>query len=502
MSEYRLEMEHVSKYFPGVKALSEAELKVRPGSAMALLGENGAGKSTLMKCLFGIYEMDEGTIRLDGREVSFSSSREALEAGISMIHQELSPIPHMQVMESIWLNRFPKKGLIIDRKTMLRKTQELFDSLDIDIPPETHAAELSVSQLQLIEIAKAVSYDSRIIIMDEPTSSLTDHEINNLFGIIKKLLAKDVSIVYISHKLEEIFEIADSVTIMRDGCFQGRWPIDEITIEEIVQRMVGRKLDNRFPQKNYVPREETAMQIEHFTSALPHSFKDVSFSLRRGEILGIGGLVGAQRTELMESIFGMRPIESGVIYKNGEQISIKQPADAIKKGIGLLTEERRSNGIIGVLSVFENIVLANQPNYKRGFLGILNGKKRRRDAEQLSSELRIKTPSLDALAKTLSGGNQQKLLLARWLLTEPDILILDEPTRGIDVGSKYEIYNIMQDLVREGKSIIMVSSEMPELLGVSDRVMVMCGGRVAGICQNDAKLTDVAVMELATGFLD
>ena len=499
MSEYLLEMNQIVKTFPGVKALDGVTLKVRPGTVHALMGENGAGKSTLMKCLFGIYKPDGGEIFLDGERAQIGSSGQALELGVSMIHQELHPIPYRPVMENIWLGRFPKKGISVDHKGMYQKTEELFKEMEIDIRPDVLAANLSVSQLQLAEIAKAVSYNSKVIIMDEPTSSLTENEVAHLFKIIRKLRAEGRAIIYISHKMEEILEISDEVTIMRDGKYVGTWPAAELTTDLIISRMVGRDLTHRFPPKSYKPGRETLLEVSNLTSADPHSFKDVSFKLRKGEILGVGGLVGAQRTELVESLFGLRSVASGEIVKEGKPLHIRSAADAKKAGIALLTEERRATGVFGVLSVLDNTVMANQKDYALPVIGALSGRKRRNAAAAANKKLRVKTHSLEALIQNLSGGNQQKVLIARWLLTDPDVLILDEPTRGIDVGAKYEIYTIMQELAAAGKSIIMISSEMPELLGLSDRIMVMCEGRVSGILDRD-QADQVEIMRLATMF--
>ena len=499
MPEYRLEMEHISKSFPGVKALDDVSLKVKPGSVHALMGENGAGKSTLMKCLFGMYIPNGGTIRLNGREVALSDTRDALQNGIAMIHQELSPIPLRPIMENIWLGRFPKKGPVVDHKKMEEMTAALFESLDIRISPTVLARDLSVSKLQQAEIAKAVSYNAEIIIMDEPTSSLTDTETEHLFRIIRQLKAENRSVIFISHKIDEILTICDEITIMRDGAYQGTWSCEGMTTDFIVNTMVGRTLSSRFPEKHYAPRDEEVLRVENYTSGDRMSFQNVSFTLRRGEILGIGGLVGAQRTELVESIFGLRPIESGALYKNGAKITVRSPRDAKRNGIVLLTEERRKNGIFGGLSVLDNIVVANQHSYGRGPIRVIDTKRRRREGGEYCKELNVRTPGIEALARNLSGGNQQKMLLARWLLVDPDILILDEPTRGIDVGAKYEIYVIMHRLAEQGKSIIMISSEMPELLGMSDRVMVMCAGRMTGMLER-AEASQVSVMRLATAF--
>ena len=436
MGEYMLEMNNIVKTFPGVTALDGVTLKVRPGTVHALMGENGAGKSTLMKCLFGIYHEDSGEIILDGKREIINTSKQALDLGVSMIHQELHPIRFRPVMENIWLGRFPMKGIAVDRKAMIRMTKELFEKVDLDINPETVAGELSASTLQLVEIARAVSYNSKIIIMDEPTSSLTDNETEHLFKIINQLRSEGRSIIYISHKMEEILRISDEVTIMRDGQYVGTWPASELTTDLIINRMVGRDMTNRFPVRDFpMPPRETVLRVKDLCSPLPKSFQNVSFHLHRGEILGIGGLVGAQRTELVEALFGLRAIASGIVEKEGKPAIVKNVRDAKKLKIALLTEERRATGVFGCLSVLDNTVIASQKNYANH--GVLNQKKRYQAAYDADKQLNVKTPSLEALMQNLSGGNQQKVLIARWLLTEPDILILDEPTRGIDVGAKY-----------------------------------------------------------------
>lgn len=498
MGEIVLEMKNITKVFPGVKALDNVSLTVKKGSVHALMGENGAGKSTLMKCLFGIYHEDGGEIILDGKPEKIMSSKQALDLGVSMIHQELHPIRFRPVMENIWLGRFPKKWIVVDRRNMVRKTRELFEEVDLDVDPEALAGTLSASSLQLVEIAKAVSYNSKIIIMDEPTSSLTENETQHLFKIIRQLQAKGCAIIYISHKMEEILKISDEVTIMRDGQYVGTWDAAELTTDLIISRMVGRNMTNRFPPKTYTPSDEVVLKVDNLCSPLPKSFQNVSFGLKKGEILGIGGLVGAQRTEVVEAIFGLREISGGTVTKDGKIMKISSPRDAIKEKIALLTEERRATGIFGILSVLDNTVIANQKKYAH--LGVLRNSERQRDAEQSNAELKTKTPNMEEAIQNLSGGNQQKVLLARWLLTDPDILILDEPTRGIDVGAKYEIYTIMHKLAKEGKSIIMISSEMPELLGMSDRIMVMCEGRVTGILSSQ-EADSVSVMNCATKFM-
>lgn len=498
---YLLEMNTISKEFPGVKALDKVTLKVRSGTVHALVGENGAGKSTLMKCLFGIYKPDDGEIVLDGQKLEIHNSRDALKFGISMIHQELYPVPQRSVMENVWLGRFPMHKVgpfrFVDHKKMFEDTAALFQELEIDINPVTLVKNLSVSKIQSIEIAKAVSFNSRVIVMDEPTSSLTGNEVEHLFRIIRDLRKRGVSIIYISHKMEEILQIADEVTIMRDGKYIGTWLAGEMTTNLIISKMVGRDLSQRFPERSNVPGE-VVLRVENLTSINPRSFKKVTFELRKGEILGVGGLVGAQRTELMEAIFGLRGLETGKFYLKGKEIKINSPSDAKRYKIALLTEERRVTGIFPVLPVTENTAIASLARYQTPYL-LLDEKRMRADVLEKIKQIRVKTPSAKELIKNLSGGNQQKVLVGRWLLTEPDILLLDEPTRGIDVGAKYEIYTIIAELARQGKSIIMISSEMPELLGMSDRIMVMCEGRLTGIIARE-KATEEEIMRYATLF--
>lgn len=498
-SAYLLEMNNISKEFPGVKALDNVTLKVRPGTVHALMGENGAGKSTLMKCLFGIYKPDGGEIKLNGKRVTLNSSKEALLHGISMIHQELHPVPFRNVMENIWLGRFPVKKIgpfpFVDEKKMASDTKKLFADLGMDLDPYEIVRNLSVSKVQSIEIAKAVSYQSKVIVMDEPTSSLTGNEVEQLFTIIHELKSRGVAIIYISHKMEEILRISDDVTIMRDGKLIGTWRAAELTTDLIISKMVGRDLTQRYPQRSNTPGD-VLLKVEGLTSAFANSFRNVSFELRKGEILGVGGLVGAQRTELIEALFGLRSISAGKVYLHGKEVRIRSPREAKNHKMALLTEERRVTGIIPVLTVLENTVIANLAKYENRFF-LLDERKRREDVSQSIEKLRVKTPSMKALIKNLSGGNQQKVLLARWLLTEPDILLLDEPTRGVDVGAKYEIYTIIADLAKQGKSIIMISSEMPELLGMSDRIMVMSNGQLSGVIDG-AEATEEEIMRLAT----
>ena len=450
-----------------------------------------------MKCLFGLYHPDEGTIKIDGNLVTIKDTKDALEQGLSMIHQELNPVPNRNVMDNIWVGRFPTKGPFVDEAEMERRTVKLLQDLEFDIPCRTLAKDLSVSQLQAIEIAKSISYDAKIIIMDEPTSSLTGAETEHLFSLIRKMKAEGRSIIYISHKLEELFEIADEITVMRDGQYIGCYGVDEISIDQLIALMVGRDMNERFPPNEHVVQKENVLTVEHFTSADPRSFQDVSFQLRRGEILGIGGLVGAQRTELVEAIFGLRPIRQGTLKMMGKEIQNKDARQAIANGFALLTEERRATGIVPMLSVKDNALMAAYKKYANH--GMLSPGKLAKPVEDVCKLLDVRMASMDVPIRNLSGGNQQKVLVGRWLLAGCNILILDEPTRGVDVGAKYEIYRIMRQLVREGNSIIMVSSEMPELLGMSDRVMVMCEGRLSGILEGE-QANQVEVMRLATAF--
>ena len=502
MSEYRLEMRGVCKSFPGVKALDHAQLHLRPGTVHALMGENGAGKSTLMKCMFGIYKMDEGEIIFEGQKVSIADPLEALKMGIAMVHQELQPIPARTVGENIFLSRYPmKKALgfipIVDHKKMYEDTAALLKKVRMDFDPRQMLGELSVSQMQSVEIAKAVSANCKVLILDEPTSSLTQNEVEALFRIVEDLKSEGVSIVYISHKMDEILRISDEVTIMRDGQYIGTWPAKELTTDSIITKMVGRELTNLFPQRENRPGE-VVFRVEDFTSINPKSFRNVNFELRKGEILGVGGLVGAQRTELMEGLFGIRSHTTGRITYKGKEMRINRPKDAIDQGVAMLTEDRRATGILGVLSVADNISVASLKQYL-DFHVCINDRKVEQLVQDNVAKMNIKTPSSKTQIKSLSGGNQQKVLIGRWLANDPDVLILDEPTRGIDVGAKYEIYCIIAELAKQGKSIIMISSEMSELIGMSDRVMVMCDGRVTGFIDGQ-DATQENIMELATQF--
>ncbi|PKM51954.1 MAG: galactose/methyl galactoside ABC transporter ATP-binding protein MglA [Firmicutes bacterium HGW-Firmicutes-7] len=493
-----LEMKNMSKSFPGVKALDKAMLSVREGTVHALLGENGAGKSTLMKCLFGIYNEDEGEIVFNNKRLKVSSAKQALDQGISMVHQELNQVKDMRIMDNIWLGRFPRKGPFADEVKMYQDTAKIFKELDITLNPKQKVRSLSVSESQMTEIAKAVSYDSKIIVMDEPTSSLTEIEVNHLFRIIRSLKARGVGIIYISHKMEEIKEISDEVTIMRDGKYIATRKSNEVSTDEIISLMVGRDLTHRFPVKTNQPGE-VIMTVENLTSLHQPSVIDVSFDLRKGEILGIAGLVGSRRTELLETIFGTRAKKSGVIYLHGKVIKNKFPKESIKNGFALVTEERRETGIFGVANIIFNAVIANLKRYVQP-IKILNNKKMQEDTAWVINSMSVKTPSHKTRISSLSGGNQQKIILGRWLLTEPEVLLLDEPTRGIDVGAKFDIYELMIELGAKEKGVIMVSSEMPELLGVTDRILVMSNGRVAGIV-NTNETNQEEILRLAAKYL-
>ena len=496
--KYVLEMENISKEFPGVKALDNVQLKLKPGTVHALMGENGAGKSTLMKCLFGIYEKNSGKILLDGVEVNFKSTKEALENGVSMVHQELNQVLQRNVLDNIWLGRYPMKGFFVDEKKMYNDTINIFKDLDIKVDPRKKVADLPIAERQMIEIAKAVSYKSKVIVMDEPTSSLTEKEVDHLFKIIKKLKESGVGIIYISHKMEEIKMISDEITILRDGKWISTNDVSKISTEQIISMMVGRDLTERFPKKDNKAKE-MILEVKNLTALNQPSIQDVSFELYKGEILGIAGLVGSKRTEIVETIFGMRPKEHGEIILNGKTVKNKSPEDAIKNGFALVTEERRSTGIFSMLDIAFNSVISNLDRYKNKFR-LLKNKDIEKDTKWIVDSMRVKTPSYSTKIGSLSGGNQQKVIIGRWLLTEPEVLMLDEPTRGIDVLAKYEIYQLMIDLAKKDKGIIMISSEMPELLGVTDRILVMSNGRVAGIVKT-SETNQEEIMELSAKYL-
>lgn len=476
--EYVLEMEGIEKKFPGVKALDGAKLMLRKGTVHSLMGENGAGKSTLMKCLFGIYQEDAGSIKIEGAEIRFDNPKQALDHGVAMVHQELNQVLRRSVMENIWLGRFPKKMGLIDHDKMYRDTLEVFRDLNIEVDPKMLIGKLSVSQRQMVEIAKAVSYNAKILVLDEPTSSLTKQEVEHLFDIINRLRERGVGMVYISHKMEEILQISDDVTVMRDGKWIATKEAKDLTTDEIIKLMVGRSLTDRFPPKtNEIG--DVLLEVKGLTGKYMPTCMDVSFNLHKGEILGIAGLVGSKRTELLETLFGTAHKEKGEVILHGKPIQNRNAKESIKNGFALLTEERRATGIIPLQSITFNSVLANLTAYKK--TGFLSDKKMEEDTKWVIDSMKVKTPSSRTHIKSLSGGNQQKVIIGRWLLTSPEVLLLDEPTRGIDVGAKYEIYQLIIDLANKGKGIVMVSSEMPELIGICDRILVMSNGRVAGI---------------------
>jgi inositol transport system ATP-binding protein len=492
-TEYVLEMENISKAFPGVRALSNVQLRVRKGTVHGLMGENGAGKSTLMKCLIGIYVPDSGTITLKGEKLHITSTHYALSKGISMIHQELCPIPEMTVAENIYLGREPMNWCgLVDMPKMNRMTSELLDRLHIKIKPTARMRELSIAQSQLVEIAKAVSYDADLIIMDEPTSAITEAEVDSLFSIIRSLKDHGRAIIYITHKMDEVFKITDEVTVFRDGQYMGTEATKNLTDGILIEKMVGRTLTDMF-HKETAPVGDALLQVENLTG---HGFRNVSFEVRRGEILGLAGLMGAGRTELIEGVFGVVRTQSGAIRINGKTVGIKSPKDAIAAGMALLTEDRKLTGLYINATVRENMFIANIHSYLWG--PFIRFRKIEKDCEKMRQTMRIKTPSLLETIKNLSGGNQQKVLISRWLLTDPDLLILDEPTRGIDVGAKSEVYRLMTEFVRSGRSIIMISSELPEVLGMSDRIMVMHEGDKIGELTR-SKATQEKILQMATG---
>lgn len=494
-----LRMEGINKSFPGVKALDNVSLTVRAGTVHALMGENGAGKSTLMKCLFGVYNKDSGHIYLEGKEVNFKTSKEALENGVAMVHQELNQALKRNVMDNMWLGRFPKISRwcpLTSESKMYEATKKVFEELEVNVDPKTVMSRMPVSQRQMVEIAKAVSFNSKVIVFDEPTSSLTEEEVEHLFRIINMLRDRGCGIIYISHKMEEILRISDDVTIMRDGQWIATRPAKELTMNDIIKLMVGRELTNRYPEKDNVVGEPL-LEVKSLTAAYS-ALKDVSFVAKKGEVLGVAGLDGSGRTELLENIFGVATKKSGEIYLHGKQVLNRNARESLHNKFALLTEERRATGIFGIRDIQANTTISSLSRYKAG--PFLSEKKLSEATGWGIKAMRTKTPSQRTQIRSLSGGNQQKVILARWLLTEPEVLLLDEPTRGIDVGAKYEIYQLILDLAKQGKSVIMVSSEMPELLGVCDRILVMSGGRLAG--EVDAKTTtQEEIMTLAAKYV-
>lgn len=493
--EYLLRLEDMSKEFPGVKALDNVQLKVKYGEAHALLGENGAGKSTLMKCIIGMYTPTSGKVWFDGQYIENYTVIQALNMGISMIHQELSPVMEKSVMENIWLGREPKNKFgLIDHKKMAQMTKDLLVRINLDVNPKTLMKDLTVATIQMIEIAKAISYDAKIIIMDEPTSSLTEKEIKQLYKIIEQLKSENRSIVYISHKLDEIKAVCDTLTVFRDGQYVTEKSVSDCTEEDMINLMVGRDLDQLFP-KIETDIGDIKLQVKGLSDG--KYFKDISFDVREGEILGFAGLVGAGRSELMETIFGIRHKTAGEVFLNGELIHNRHAYDAVNNKLAFLTEDRRKTGIFPMLSVEYNIVSSSMDQFENKF-GFVSNKQLHDESKNYIETLKVKTASSKTPIMNLSGGNQQKVLIAKWLLTKPEVLILDEPTRGIDVGAKAEIHRNISTMAYTGKSIIMVSSELPEVLGMSDRIVVMHEGEITGILENKG-LTQEEVMAYASG---
>ena len=503
MGDVILTMKGIDKSFPGVHALDHVDLEVRRGEVHALMGENGAGKSTLMKVLTGIYKKDSGTITYEGKEVEFQNTREAQDAGVVIVHQELNMIGDLTVAQNIFIGREPKKGIRIDDKKMIEDSRALFDELHIDINPREKMNKLTVGKQQMCEIAKAISHNAKLIIFDEPSAALTEKEIADLFNIIRDLRKKNLGIVYISHRMDEIKVITDRVTVMRDGCYVGTLVTKDCTKEDIINMMVGRVIYEEPKTHSMVPKDApVVLKVENLNAG--RMVQDVSFELRKGEILGFSGLMGAGRTETARAIFGADPKQSGkisVMGKDGQlhEVTINSPQDAVKAGIGYLSEDRKRYGIVVEKSITENSTLASMENFCNG--PFINKAKEKKAAEKYIKELATKTPSADQLVVNLSGGNQQKVVIAKWLVRDSDILIFDEPTRGIDVGAKNEIYKLMNKLVSEGKSIIMISSEMTEILRMSDRIVIMCEGRKTGELMIE-EATQERIMDKATRNID
>ena len=494
MDEIKMRVAGVEKSFPSVKALSNIDFSVRKGTVHALCGENGAGKSTLMKIIMGLYKADKGQLYIDEKLVEIKSPIQAREYGISMIAQELNYVPELSVEENLFLGRLPVNRLgKVNWKQVRRQTIQFLKDEGLPYSPAQKLKTLTVSDIQMLEIIKAVTNNAQIIIMDEPTSSITEKEVAQLFKKIGELKAKGVSIIYISHKMDEVFKIADDITVLRDGSVVSTDRAEDLDLDTVIARMVGRKISNIYPRED-VAIGEKAIEVEHFCQK--GIFEDISFYARRGEIVGFAGLVGAGRTETMRAVFGLDPHESGVVKINGKEVSIKSTSDSIANGLIMLSESRRDDGIVPVRSVRENASLANLGRYIYG--GYTHKRKERQEVGEMFGKMNVKTPSMDTEISKLSGGNQQKVLLARWMLCDPEIMILDEPTRGIDVGAKFEIYKLITGMVKENKAVIMVSSELPELLGMCSRIYIMCQGRISG-CITREEFSQETIMMYATG---
>jgi ribose transport system ATP-binding protein len=495
MAEPLVVMEGIEKTFPGVHALSQCQFELCPGEVHALVGENGAGKSTLMKVLAGVYTKDVGRILYRGSEVEIPNPRAAQHLGISMIHQELNLMPHLTVAQNIFIGREPRRGrFFLDERTVEEKTRELLAMLHLKIDPRSKVADLTVAKQQMVEIAKALSFNSDVLIMDEPTAALTESEIDDLFNIIRQLRDKGVGVVHISHRLEELKQISDRVTVMRDGRYIDTVRTQDVTLDRIINMMVGRTIYEASPEIPEIPSGEVVLEVKNLRRG--NVIKDVSFNLKKGEILGFAGLVGAGRTEVARAIFGADPVDSGEICVLGQKAYIKSPSDSVKCSIGYLSEDRKRYGLTLGMDVESNIALAAFNKFL-GFLGWVNEAATRATAQRFVDMLQIRTPSLQQKVKNLSGGNQQKLVIGKWLTADTSILIFDEPTRGIDVGAKSEIYRLLNDLAQQGKSIIMISSELPEILRMSHRIVVMCEGRITGELTS-AEATQEKIMKYAT----
>ena len=470
-----LEMRGIRKSFYGNEVLHSVDLTLEAGTVLALMGENGAGKSTMMNILVGIHKRDGGTIRIDGQEVNIESPHDAQKLGIAMIHQELSSVVEMSVAENIYLGREPVKNGFIDYRKMYKDTEELLKNLNINLNPKTKMGKLRVADQQLVEIAKAVSQNARILIMDEPTSSITDREVENLYGIIRDLKMRKTGIIYISHKMEEVYTITDQITVLRDGASIATWNTKEATNDMVVKAMVGRELTEQYPKRK-VEIGDTILELKNFTQE--GVFENISFKLRRGEILGLVGLVGAGRTETMQALLGFTKPYSGEVYLKGQKVEFKKPVDAIKNGLAYVTEDRKGEGLVLPMSIAHNITLPSMKELSRKIF-IKQKEEKDRVGKEIT-DLKVKTTSPNLAVKNLSGGNQQKVVLAKWMLKNPDVIIFDEPTRGIDVGAKAEIYKLMNEFVAEGKAIIMISSELPEAMGMSDRILVLSNHKMSG----------------------
>lgn len=488
----KLKIENINKSFPGVKALDDVSFQVKKGTVHVICGENGAGKSTLMKIINGIYEEDSGNIYIDGKKVKIKNPIEARALGVSMIFQELNYIPEMTIEESLFVGSWPKdKYGKVDWKEIRKKTLELLEREGLKYSPTTKLKDLTVSDIQMLEILKAISYNSEIIIMDEPTSAITQKEVAILFKKINELRERGTAIIYISHKMDEIFEIADEITIFRDGTVVDSRPIEDYDMDTVIAQMVGRKLSGNFPKEEI----EIGKELLNVKNLSGQAFSDVNFNLSQGEVIGFAGLMGAGRTEVMRSLFGLDPYTSGEIIINGKKADIKSPKDSIKEKMVMLSEDRRRYGIIPIRSVKENVSLSNLKRFIYG--GRLRSKEEKKVVEEYCKKMNVKTPNIDTNIENLSGGNQQKVILAKWMVTDPDILILDEPTRGIDVGAKFEIYKLMMELAREKKGLIMISSELPELIGMCDRIYVMAKGNIMGELKRD-EFSQEKIMSYAT----